>query len=284
MIFKKPDDITYTDMCIYIDNNVYKDSFDENLVYQYIYHIIYMLAKKASYFKQNHYYDDFAIYAASRVYFRLTNKKQWQLDEDGNYKLDRIKSILNYIKKILYPLKVDFEQSEYCQTISKESYPEEVNYNFSNLLNNSIDELTFSEFGLTFNNIGKTCKAFLKTIPYKTNSVEWLNIYTSVMLTFLNSITLTNRRKDRLEHLSSTMRLTDNHIITAFEQENQQAILFHLPESMNDYILVLTRQLKHLIAKDLTDILHTNISNDISVISLSVKDYIESYEELQDEY
>lgn len=284
MTFKKPDDVTYTDMCIYIDNNVYKESFNENLIYEYIYHIIYMLAKKSSYFKQNHYYDDFAIYAASRVYFRLTNPKQHQLNEDGTLKLEKIKSVLNYIKKVIYPMKVDFEQSEYCQTISKESYPEEVNYNFSNLLNNSIDELTFSEFGLTFNNIGKTCKAFLKTIPYKTNSVEWLNIYTSVMLTFLNTITLTNRRKNRLEHLSSTMRLTDNHIISAYEQENQQAILFHLPESMNDYILVLTRQLKHLIAKDLTDILHTNISNDIAIISLSVKDYIESYEELEDEY
>ena len=53
---------------------------------------------------------------------------------------------------------------------------------------------------------------------------------------------------------------------------------------MNDYILVLTRQLKHLVAKDLSDILHTNISNDLTILPLSVKEYIESYEELEDEY
>lgn len=283
MTFKKPE-ISYTEMCIYIDENIYKESFDESLIYQYIYHIIYMLAKKAGYFKQHHYYDDFALYAASRVYFRLTSPKQNELDSNGNYKLDKIKSVLNYIKKIIYPLKVDFEQGEYCQTISKDAYTEEINYNFTNLLNNSVDELTFCEFGLTFNNIGKTCEAFLKTIPYKPNTGEWLNIYTSVMLTFLNTITLTNRRKNRLEHLNSTMRLNDNHIINAFEEESCKAILFHLPESMNDYILVLTRQLKHLVAKDLSDILHTNISNDLAILPLSVKEYIESYEELEDEY
>ena len=80
------------------------------------------------------------------------------------------------------------------------------------------------------------------------------------------------------------MRLNDNHIINAFEEESCKAILFHLPESMNDYILVLTRQLKHLVAQDLSDILHTNISNDLTILPLSVREYIESYEELEDEY
>ena len=61
MIYQKPKDVTYTEMCMYIDDNVYKDNFDERLVYEYIYHIVYMLAKKAQYFKKNSYYDDFAI-------------------------------------------------------------------------------------------------------------------------------------------------------------------------------------------------------------------------------
>ena len=28
MIFKKPDDVTYTDMCIYIDENIYAGTYN----------------------------------------------------------------------------------------------------------------------------------------------------------------------------------------------------------------------------------------------------------------
>jgi hypothetical protein len=285
MIYQKPKDITYTEMCMYIDDNVYKDNFDERLVYEYIYHIVYMLAKKAQYFKKNSYYDDFAIYGANRVFFRLTNKKQWELKDDDSPKMEKVKSVLNYIKNILYPLKVDFEQSEYCQSITRETNVEDVSYNFNYVLDDTLNNITFCEFGMTLNDIGKTCNKFLRSIPYKHKSVEWLNIYTSVMLTFLNMVTLTNKRKNRLQHLEGTMRITDQHINDAYDQEAQQKpILFHLDESMSDYILVLTRQLKHIVAKDLSDILHTNVSNDITLLPLSVKDYISECEDIQDEY
>lgn len=279
MTYKKPQDISYTDMCIYVDDNVYKEGFNEELIYQYIYHIVYMLAKQSQLFNKHHYYDDFAVFGANKVFLRLTNKKQWQYKEDGTPKLEKVKSVLNYIKNILYPLKVDFEQSEYCQTISKDSYNEEINYNFESLINSSLNRLTFCEFNLVLNNIDKTCKAFLKTIPYKTNSKEWLNIYTSVMLTFLNNVTLTNKRKRRLTHLDGTLRLHDGHILNSYNEEfNNKAILFHLPSSMSDYITVLARQLRHIVSKDLCDILHTNISNDIELIDNSVNDYMKDEE------
>ena len=285
MTYEKPKGVTYTDMCIYIDNHIYEPSFDENLIYEYLYHIVLMLAKKSHLFQKHYYYDYFAIYGANRVYFRLTNKKQWELNANGEgYKLERIKSVLNYIKNILYPLKVDFEQSEYCQSISKEAYTDEVDYNFNNLLNSYVNKLVFCEFNLLFNDIGKTCKAFLQTIPYKPNSSEWLNIYISVMLTFLNNVTLTNRQKKRIEHLTSTNRLTEDHIVSAYDEQSNRAILFHLPEHMNDYIIVLVRQLKNLIAKDLCEILNTKVSHDIQLTSSYVQDYVDSYKESDNEY
>lgn len=285
MTFNKPSNLTYTDMCIYIDENVYKESFDETLVYEYLYHIILMLAKKAQIFEKHHYYDDFAVYGASRVYFRLTNKKQYQYKDDGTPKMEKIKSVLNYIKGILYPLKVDFQQSEYCQTISKECYVEDITYTFNNLIGNCIDEFNFCEFGLTFNDISKTCKKFLQTIPYKSNSSEWLNIYISVMLTFLNNVTLSNNKIKRLEHLTSTGRIQEQHFVDSYNDEKQQRpILFHLDPSMSNYITVLARQLKHIIAKDLTDILQINISTDIRLKPLTVKDYFIEQEDIENEY
>ena len=37
MTFKKPADITYTQMCIYIDDNIYNGTYDENTVFTYLY-------------------------------------------------------------------------------------------------------------------------------------------------------------------------------------------------------------------------------------------------------
>lgn len=285
MTFHKPKDISYTDMCIYIDENVYKEKFNEQLIYEYIYHIVYMLAKQSQFFKKNHYYDDFAIYGATRVYLRLTNVKQNQVKDDGTPKMEKIKSVLNYIKNILYPLKVDFEQSEYCQTISRDACIEDIPYNFNYVLSDTLDGISFCEFNSVLNDIGRTCKHFLKSIPYKQNTSEWLNIYTSVMLTFLNMITLSNHRKERIEHLGGTLRLTDTHIKEAFEKEcEREAILFHLPDSMSDYIIVLARQLKHIVAKDLSDILHTSISSDMTLLPLSINEYMQQFEECNNEY
>ena len=145
--------------------------------------------------------------------------------------------------------------------------------------------MTFCDFELTLANISNTCRKFLKSIPYKQNSSEWLNIYTSVMLTFLNNVTMTNRQIDRLNHLESTVRLTDEHVVKAYSEESQQTpILFHLPDSMSDYILVLSRQLKKIISNDLTYILHTRVSENFNLLPLSVKEYIEDIEDENDEY
>ena len=284
MTFQKPDNINYTEMCIYIDNNIYEENCDLNLIYQYLYHIVYMLAKRANLFNRNCYYDDFAIFAANKLYFRLTNKKQYELSDTG-YKMERIKSILNYIKSILYPLKVTFEQSEYSQTISRDICEDNNNFNFENLLNRSYSNIHLSDFKFMLNDVPETCKNFLRTLPYPNDSTEWLNIYISVMLTFLNMITLPAPVKERLNHLGDMKSLNDEHIISAFEKEhNRDAVLFHLPDHMSDYITVLARQLKNIVAKDLCYILHTKVTNDLLLIKHAQEEIKESIEENSNEY
>ena len=105
MIYQKPKDVTYTQMAMFIDKHAYdENSTNElnNLIFEYIYHLVEMLAYKAKFFNRYSYYDDFAIYVASSVYLRLKNPKQFEYDNNGNPKLKRVKSILNYIKTILY--------------------------------------------------------------------------------------------------------------------------------------------------------------------------------------
>lgn len=285
MTFKKPDDITYTQMCIYIDENVYNKDCDMTLIYEYLYHITYMLARHANLFKKHHYYDDFSIFVANRVYVRLTNKKQFEMNDDGTFRMEKIKSILNYLKAILYPSKVTFEQSEYCQSISKETTLDNLNFNFDTLLNRTSSNIHLSDFKFMLHDVGKTCENFLSSLPYLKTSKEWLNIYTSVMLTFLNMITLPTPVSQRIEHLAETKSLNDDHIVSAYEKEQlRSAILFHLPDSMKDYILVLARQLKQLVAKDLSYIMHTKVTNDFNLVDYLKEEIRESIKERPNEY
>ena len=280
MTYTKPSNVSYTDMCIYIADNIYTDHYKEELVFEYLYHIVLMLALKAKLFTRNCYYDSFAIFAASRIFFRLTNKKQFDLDDSGQPVMKRIKSVLNYTKKTLYYLKVDYEQREYSQSLVSD----EVNttYNYDNVVRDSVRNLSLVEFEMTMNDIAKTCKMFLKTIPYKQSSADWMNIYTSVLLTFMNSITIRNKNLRRIDHLSSTNRLKDSNLQDMFLVEKyEKPILFHLDETMSDYITVLTRQLRKIVAKDLSSIIHTNVSDEVFIATSVVKDYL--MEEVFDE-
>ena len=284
MIFPKPYNMTFTDMCIWVDQNAYKENVDVNTLYQYFYHIALILSKNKKLFNKYHYYDDFAIFCANKLYFRYTNKKQYELDENNEPKLKKIKSVVNYLTTVLYPLKVDFEQSEYCQSISKEPNIDEINYNFNNLLSKEISGLHLSDFKFMLEDVGKTCKSFLSTLPFDTTSVEWLNIYISVMLTFLSYITLPCRTISKFNNLEAHDNLNFEHVEQGYQQEGEKkAILFHLPDSMSNYITVLARQLKSIVAKDLSYILHTKVTYDFISIQDSVNQFWNETQEVSND-
>lgn len=275
MMYKKPKDITYTEMCIYIDNNIYGE-YDESLVFEYLYHIMKMLALKSRCFSHTEDYEEFALYAASRLLMRLTNPKQFKKNADGTPMMDKIKSILNYAKKVLQPMRIDYQQSEYSQVVSQEELPGELNYNFDNLISKTLSGLPLCDFKSTMMDVGKTCRHFLQTIPYGTKSAEWMNIYVSVMLTFLNSVTLRNKSNRELNRLEETGYLRDYHIDNDYEQErNEPPILFHLPDHMANYIQVLSRQLQSIVARDLSEILHTKVHADYQLVGYRVDEFID---------
>lgn len=50
MIYRKPDNVTYVDMCIYIDNTAYTDKHDAQTIFEYLFHLVKHLAKKKDIF------------------------------------------------------------------------------------------------------------------------------------------------------------------------------------------------------------------------------------------
>lgn len=248
MTYRKPEDVTYTQMAIWIDEHVYTPDFDVDTLYQYLYHLVNMLAQKFGYFDCAAEYDNFSLYCASRFYFRLTNKKQFEFDDSGNPKMKRIKSILNYLKKSLTHCKTDYELEfnveKKVDTVCVEDF-----YLQEYLVDNAslFDQL---EFSYTSQSLDKIVRAHLQKIPFKKDSPEWLNIYTSCILTLLDSITLTNTMKGWYDN----KKYYRYEFLTRLYNElrKQPPILFHLPPTMSNYITVLVNELRHVIAAEIS--------------------------------
>ena len=275
MIYKMPPDTKYTDLCIYIDTHVYQPNHDADRIFQYIYLIATMLAQKHNLFERPQYYDEFGLFVARKVYLRLINKKQFEYNSDGTPKLGRVKSILNYLKQSLYYMKVDFEQEEYAQSLTSDA-KDVYDYNYDNVISMALDGIHLSEFDMVMHNITQTCRSFLSTIPYPKSSVTWLNIYTSVMLTLLQHFTLPKKLMAKVGREMQRDRLTNIVIERWFHAEKyEEPVLFHIDASLRDYIIVLTRQVKRLIARDLSEVLCTKVSDDALSMAAMISEQAE---------
>lgn len=273
----KPKHVRYVDMAIWIDNNAYKENCDHTKLYDYLYHISKMLAYKRGLCKTSQEYEDFAIYAASRYFFRLTNSRQFDEIEP----LEKIKSILNYIKRTLYPTKIEYDREYTNQVIDDR----EVDYDsvLHNIMQTSISELRVSEFKYYLQDIKKTIRAYLSHIPYRVGTAEWENIYLSCLLSLLSSITLSRDSMARVKHFAKNAKLNAELVDKIYKKERENStILYHLPDSMHDYITVLVNSIRKVIANDLSGLLHSDITSEScikSTIVSSISNEGDSYED-----
>ena len=257
--YHKPHKLKYTDLAIWIDKNAYSDDCDENRLFEYLYHIFKMLATHDKFFKRAQDYDDFALYAATKMFMRYKNPKQ----DINTSRVQKIKSSLNYAKKLSYPLKIQYLHEAYNSVVS-ELDEEYVSNSLRSYIMSSVDALNVSYFKLYMMDIEKTARAFLTKIPYKENSSQWLCIYASVLLTFLNSITPTKKYKDQIETLNKS---NIPHKDKFYDIGNKDiVVLYHLDESYHDYVLVLSNELRHVIYTDLSQMLHTYVPSDVESV------------------
>lgn len=270
MIFKKPKDVRYVDMAIYVDEKIKQQNISEeesSLIYEYLYHLIYMLAVKNKYFNKEVYYDEFAITLAADVFHRLfTNPKLDELDEYGQPKMKRIKSCLNYIKAILYGRKVTFEQQNYSQKYVDVEYIDS-DTSCTNLTSYSYarDSMQFNleiDMNMYFDTISKTVKHFLySNSPYKKNKMLMKNIYISCMISLLKSISFTVNDIEGIETKYTKPDAKFRYLCKEYKHNRDKCVtLYHLPHKYKDYITLLVRQLYTLIGKDIQELCSTNIS------------------------
>lgn len=255
--YTKPHNVKYTDMCIWIDQNVYTEGVDESKVFEYLYHISRMLAYKKGFFEKGSYYDDFALFMANKLFLRLKNPKQF----GENPSLSKIKSILNYAKCTLNANRILFQSDEFAQNYQCTDETD-LDTVFNSTLFNSSDDLSIVNFKCYLDDINKTIRGFVNKLPHK-NKAELDNIYISCMLSFLSSITLSKKSLSRLDSLVDADKLTQHKLNSLYKYERANCMIYyHIDRSMYPLINVYVNELRHLIASNLTLILNESINTE----------------------
>ena len=220
-----------------------------------------MLSYKRKFFKNFDDYDKYSIVTATRIFNRLKNRDQFILLENGNYKLERVKSILNYIKQVLYPLKVKYQQEFYAQEIPFNNKDEFIQYGeayIKDSYNYNKNALCQIDIQLYLSKIYKVIHSFIYKIPNKLNSSEQLNIYISCLLSFLNLITINNKCALKLNNIKYSKSYEKQ--LNNIYKKNITIVLYHLDDTYTEYVEVLLNKLKKIIVLDILQ-----LSNQYSV-------------------
>lgn len=256
-MYIKPRDKSYTEMFIYIDEHFYEEDSDKNLMFEYMFHLAKMFAGKFRAKLKTNNVDDFAIFLATRVYFRYINPKQYQYNEDGTAKMAKVKSVKNYMETVFMPVKIDYDKIN-TPTLSDENSAFESSARLlrDTLIDNS-DEIEYMDWYLSLDSIVEVVKTGLTGIIYK-DYIEYNYIYISCLLTLLDMMTLP------IDALEDNKEYSDVQIVKKYSKniKDSKVILYNLPESMANYILTLVNRAKYILSTELSSRGNSYIDND----------------------
>lgn len=277
--------ISIVDMCKYIEANIYKEKYNEDLIFGYLKTIVKSLALHKGFFKNIQDYEPYSIMTATRVFLRLTNKKQFLPEDDPN-KLAKVKSVLNMIKSLLYPCKVDFQQQAYNENTKSINKQTEDNTSIENYIIEEIQSVNRPILEAELNSYLKCIHRLLWKViedtPYSSLKYEKYELYTSLLLTFVRSVTLSNINKDRIiNNKPKGIRQFYIEIMDSIYQEELDSapITWHIDKNLTDYIKILLVRARELIVREIQELMHYNIySEDFVLRALS-----ESIQENEDD-
>lgn len=220
MIFPRIEGMRIVDMSKYIDDNVYKENLSEeekNLIYKYLYFIVYSISKAHNYLHYEKDYDDFSLYFAEWLYFRLIN------NEDN---LPPIVSIKNYVDHVVH-LRIIRWQSSDKYKILFDTYDDD-----GKLVTNSLDsKMCVDQIREELNNSNTVliCEDIKKEISHLPRLIDEIVEHTQYKLD-----------KAMRHRLSVSLLLS---FINASKGKNE-IVLWHLSPTLKDYVTVLLNRVR----------------------------------------
>lgn len=283
MTYKKPRNVRYTDMAIYIDEHINQENYDVNKCFEYMYHLFMMLALKGRYFRDSADYDAYALYGASQVLMRY--KKQ----QDPNYKrhLEPLKSVLNYIKKIAIPLKINYQQENYAEIFNDislnsgdaDTLKQDITYKVIQE-NNKLADVDMRYYLEQF---AFTIKKEIKQGPYAHDRRVQHNLFLSIVFSFLRTLTLSNKNHNRVEVRASRKAPPEVYIKKIYKEESVDGIvLWHLPVSWHNYVNTLFNRVKRTFCEDLRFLIGANQPTEDVIKSVLLSPVMDEFEGEED--
>ncbi len=143
-----------------------------------------MLAHQSNFFRDEETYDEFSLRVAETYYTKIERSRQ--------NKSDKIRSILNYVKKTLFSRKLRYIKYGFSdhQTYSPIQAEESLASNLHYAVQSSIDDMAKIRFNSYLGDIPKTIKAYLRRLPQRNDKVFISNLYVSLLLSIMNFVTL----------------------------------------------------------------------------------------------
>lgn len=205
--YNKTNNLKYTELCMYIDahmsevTNVGEHPDIEATIFEYLYHIIYALACKKCFFKKFEDYDAYALYAASEIYTSMRKKYERQGQEVRGKIIVPVKSCLNFIKVVMGPLKVNYQQQNFTRIADPR-----LGHDTEGMLKcvrDSVqadyrDDLT-DDYERAIKTMSPYIKKYLARSPFRNDSEMCKKLYISTLLTLLNSISMLAKTRAKLE-------------------------------------------------------------------------------------
>lgn len=248
MIYSKPDNKKYTQMCMEFDEEFYSGNRDDNKLFKYLYLIFYMLACKGNYFTKFEDYDGYAQYAATEIYKRYLKKEK---------KGVRLKSVLNYAKSCKKHLKIDY-QNETFEQVTKEgdervqTYQHIYRENIGNDFNREDIAIDTQQVLGTF---PKVAHDVINNTPYKRDKLLCKHLYMSCLLTFLSGITLSNQTIERINNKQQYKEISDNYIVKQYQKNLEESlILWKLDEEYGDIVKMLVNKIRTKMSEEINDV------------------------------
>jgi hypothetical protein len=245
MIYKKPSDLKFTDLCIYIDQNVPKIANPgeypeiESTIYNYLWLLVKALAIKKCMFKKFEDYDSYAFYAATRLFLALRKNYLNQGKVIKGKQIKPIKSCLNYTKALLYPMKIEYQRETFKEIIEDEfvskkfdafAYEAQLKSEIRDSFDIAIQLKMFLQDALGYKN--KILDELLKKSPFGCSTSEYKNLKISILLNSINIL-----------HTKKKLVVTDQ----------QSIILWHLPKNMTNYVKILVKEFFTAIKLEIMD-------------------------------
>ena len=234
MLYKKPQNLRYTELCMYVDENVPKianpgEHADiEATVYNYLWLLVKALAIKKCMFNKFEDYDGYAFYAATRLFLALRKNYLNQGKVIKGKKIKPIKSCLNYTKALLYPMKIEYQRETFKEIIEEEFVSKKFDAfaykaQRKSEARDSLYMLAQLKLYLreALGNKNKILDDLLKKSPFGRTTPEYKNLKISILLNSINILQAKNK------------------LVVA---DQQSVILWHLPKNMTNYVKILLKE------------------------------------------